>query len=572
MALDNTPDASEPATPQLHIERGTQVLASDGASIGTVHQIVMDRDTGVLRSLVVKSAEDGREYEIATDYVEPSRDAGAVRLTSGGRRVFNNADIAKPYVPEQYVPVEEEEAVDHDIAARETIETKQPVVTDIEQDAATVMLPPQEPGTQTQGEQTSPPDHAAASPAAAPSGQTVPPEPAPALASIVADDISGEGVPVAEAGPDSGQETTLDAATTPLPSEGVAVIVPAMALPPILLVEGTAPASLSPTPESTLSPVPDGGHPFSKADISDIMASIASAGQPGAIVPTSTELPARGETSPSSTVQPAALYSPEDEPTPALPRPLLIGIGALALTGGIVLFVILRARRQRQRTLLDRVNARADDMTTNVILGAGALSRNLSKATKNVTSTAQTLAGTAATRASELSQRGQALAAQGRDLATTRAGDLTTRSADLATLAARAKELAAARAGDLAKQGQTLTQQTKDTAASATSSLRDAAAKAQPSLGSRFAWFRRGAQAGSAAQSLADAALAAANEPGSQAMEPAPIGNGYASAGQVEAPEEVVTVGPERIRLKLPFGRYRLQPLTDDGDSENDDD
>ena len=145
MALHDTSHTGETHLASLRIERGAEALGVDNARLGTVEQVVVDRETGEMRALVVRAA-DGVEREVSVAQVE--RATGMqVYLRFGQRDFTGRSDLARSYDPAQYVPVDTGEIVSETQASRVARNTAHPVVTEVEPDAVELVAPQTEENT-----------------------------------------------------------------------------------------------------------------------------------------------------------------------------------------------------------------------------------------------------------------------------------------------------------------------------------------------------------------------------------------------------------------------------------------
>ncbi len=144
MALNETPPTSGQAGQPLsaaHLERGMAAVGPDGP-FGTIEQIVVERGTGALLSLIIRGTDSGAEFELPAKHVDSTRTtARQVFFDIGRADLAKQPGLAAPYDPDQYVPVYRGEVAPHEQAARVAMEQSQPVVTDVEQNAAEVILP-----------------------------------------------------------------------------------------------------------------------------------------------------------------------------------------------------------------------------------------------------------------------------------------------------------------------------------------------------------------------------------------------------------------------------------------------
>jgi hypothetical protein len=136
MDTQGTQDLANYGIQQFRIERGAQVLGPDG-TLGTVEQIVVDRDSGTLQSLVVRG-EAGENFELPADRIE--RASGQeVHLSIGRADLASQPELVRPYTPEQYVPVDEGAVVPPSRVAK--MEPDAPVLTEMESDAVEIATP-----------------------------------------------------------------------------------------------------------------------------------------------------------------------------------------------------------------------------------------------------------------------------------------------------------------------------------------------------------------------------------------------------------------------------------------------
>lgn len=136
MDTEHREDLAEEGLQQFRIERGAQVLGTDGL-LGTVHQVVMDQMSGRLQSLVVRG-EAGMDYELPAAYIETST-GDEVRLNIGRADLINHPNLAHPYEPEMYAPVESGQVMPPSAAADQAQDN--PMLTNIEENAVDVVAP-----------------------------------------------------------------------------------------------------------------------------------------------------------------------------------------------------------------------------------------------------------------------------------------------------------------------------------------------------------------------------------------------------------------------------------------------
>jgi gas vesicle protein len=139
MALQGTPGNNGGNVVQFRIERGALAMGTDEA-LGTVEQIVVDRETGELRALIVRSNAGDGEFELPANHVMRAT-GDHVYLDIGRSDLASHPDLANPYNPLQYVPVYQNPPAPGDEATRTAISTEHPVVTGVEEDAAELVAP-----------------------------------------------------------------------------------------------------------------------------------------------------------------------------------------------------------------------------------------------------------------------------------------------------------------------------------------------------------------------------------------------------------------------------------------------
>ena len=144
MALNETPPTDGQAGQPLaatHLERGMAAVGPDGP-FGTIEQIVVERGTGALRSLIIRGTDSGAEFELPAQHVDKARTTGQQVFFDIGRAdLARQPGLASSYDPDQYVPVYQGEIAPREQATRVALEQSQPVVTEVEQNAAEVILP-----------------------------------------------------------------------------------------------------------------------------------------------------------------------------------------------------------------------------------------------------------------------------------------------------------------------------------------------------------------------------------------------------------------------------------------------
>lgn len=140
MAFSDTTGAAEPENMPVvrhHLERGDIATGADGASVGTVVQMVMDRATGQPSAVVIRSDVTNAEYELSWSHIVDTS-GGQVRLDVSGNEF---PSVAHPYNPDQYVPVETGQAVPPTQAGKIARDEGHPVVMSIQPDAVELVEP-----------------------------------------------------------------------------------------------------------------------------------------------------------------------------------------------------------------------------------------------------------------------------------------------------------------------------------------------------------------------------------------------------------------------------------------------
>ncbi len=143
MNLYNSSDTSssgEAAAARVRIRRGARAVGRDG-DLGSVQQIVVDQETGELRGIVVQRASDGAEFELPVDLLTRAT-SREVRVNLAAADLGQRPDVAHPYNPDQYVPVQPGDTAPRVQATRTARDTDHPVVTSVGQDAADLIAPP----------------------------------------------------------------------------------------------------------------------------------------------------------------------------------------------------------------------------------------------------------------------------------------------------------------------------------------------------------------------------------------------------------------------------------------------
>ncbi|MEO7000435.1 MAG: hypothetical protein ABI068_01345 [Ktedonobacterales bacterium] len=140
----DTPAGDQSAhTMLLRIRRGAVALGTDG-ELGSVQQIVVDRESNELRALVVRlvGADSGetRELEIPVSHIQHAS-GSQVQLDFGRADLRAHPELAPLYNPDDYTPVDQGARAQEDQAQRVAAATEHPVVTQVERDAAAVVMP-----------------------------------------------------------------------------------------------------------------------------------------------------------------------------------------------------------------------------------------------------------------------------------------------------------------------------------------------------------------------------------------------------------------------------------------------
>lgn len=256
MATEEPLSTTNEQTTQIRINRGATIMAMDGA-LGTVHQIIMDQRTGELQALVI--ATGGTEYlELPATHV--LRATGSdVYLDVSQADLRQQPELAKPYNPNQYVPVRENPFLPPSEATRGAQFSERPVVTNIERDAVGVVVP--KPATPAEDIVTS---------MTTPEAERYVTEPRPVPAAPpVSSEQTGE-LTVADTHVREGESSPPDEPTVPLSNDivnertgSVASALDAEAAP-------ATPEATSATPEPSFAGEDVRGDVASFADISDI--------------------------------------------------------------------------------------------------------------------------------------------------------------------------------------------------------------------------------------------------------------------------------------------------------------
>lgn len=268
MMSQDASGSSETNLVRYPYRRGAKLVGADGQMVGTLEQLVVDRDSGVLRSLIVRSADGAREFELPEEHVSQN-EGDTVRLSLSADDLAANPELARPYNPREFQPVPSGEPAGHDQASRIALQTGQPVVASVGDNAADVVAPespdappsgngsvaaheanpqsPQHDDSTAQKMTSGAPDITAGGPAlsdaqeAAPAQEGAPPPQTPSAtesttgeliggkpstggmgsASVVSvQSYSQDATPTASDFPDEGDHTAAGVAVEPLPASG----------------------------------------------------------------------------------------------------------------------------------------------------------------------------------------------------------------------------------------------------------------------------------------------------------------------------------------------------------------
>jgi hypothetical protein len=140
MMSQDASGSSETNVVRYPYRRGAKLVGADGQMVGTLEQLVVDRDSGVLRSLIVRSADGAREFELPEEHVSQN-EGDTVRLSLGADELAANPELARPYNPWEFQPVPPGKPAGHDRASRVALQTGQPVVASVGDNAADVVAP-----------------------------------------------------------------------------------------------------------------------------------------------------------------------------------------------------------------------------------------------------------------------------------------------------------------------------------------------------------------------------------------------------------------------------------------------
>ncbi|HLZ21341.1 MAG TPA: hypothetical protein VKQ30_04380 [Ktedonobacterales bacterium] len=124
---------------QFRIVRGAEAMSTDGR-IGVVEQIVVDRTSGQLLSLVIRGDESNTEFEMPASHVRSAM-GDRVYLDVSRADLMDHPEMTSPYNPARYVPVYQGDALPPGVASRVAAEQEKPIITDVEENAAKLVAP-----------------------------------------------------------------------------------------------------------------------------------------------------------------------------------------------------------------------------------------------------------------------------------------------------------------------------------------------------------------------------------------------------------------------------------------------
>jgi hypothetical protein len=134
MTLERAANQADMNVVQFRIERGDQVVGSDGV-LGTVEQIVVERDVQQLRSLIIRATDSPQKFELPADRIVRTLEH-QVEMNFARADLSSHPELATPYDPSQFVPIFTGARVPDETAGRVSAASDRPVVTGIESDAA----------------------------------------------------------------------------------------------------------------------------------------------------------------------------------------------------------------------------------------------------------------------------------------------------------------------------------------------------------------------------------------------------------------------------------------------------
>jgi hypothetical protein len=136
MDTEHAREYEEHGIQAFRIVRGAEVLGPDG-SLGTVEQIVVDGDTGELQSLVVRG-EAGMFMELPASRID-SATGEQVYLSIGRADLAAHPELARPFKPELYIPVDEGAVVPPGEVVKRDPDA--PLLTEMEENAIEIATP-----------------------------------------------------------------------------------------------------------------------------------------------------------------------------------------------------------------------------------------------------------------------------------------------------------------------------------------------------------------------------------------------------------------------------------------------
>ena len=137
MTLRNVPGDGDVNVVQSRIERGAAAMGTDGR-IGSVEQIVVERESGQLLSLVIREDASDIEFELPASHVRRAT-GDHVYLDISRADLASHPEMTTPYHPEQYVPVYHGDIVPPGVASRVASGRERPVIMDVEENAAAIV-------------------------------------------------------------------------------------------------------------------------------------------------------------------------------------------------------------------------------------------------------------------------------------------------------------------------------------------------------------------------------------------------------------------------------------------------
>ena len=95
MMSQDASGSSETNLVRYPYRRGAKLVGADGQMVGTLEQLVVDRDSGVLRSLIVRSADGAREAA-RPRHGQPCDRLRLGRLLPSGRHPLDKIGLGPP--------------------------------------------------------------------------------------------------------------------------------------------------------------------------------------------------------------------------------------------------------------------------------------------------------------------------------------------------------------------------------------------------------------------------------------------------------------------------------------------